>query len=90
VKTQPPPTGLATTGLPEIPRKYGPVADWCVMTGMSRRVTYDRLARGELRAIKVGTRTLLDFEHGLAWLRALPSAQFTLRRRVPRQEIEAA
>jgi hypothetical protein len=54
---------------------------WCAISGLSRRVTYDRLGTGELKAIKVGTRTLIDVEAGLAWLRALPAAKI----RPPRQ-----
>jgi hypothetical protein len=30
---------------------------------------------GDLRAIKLGSRTLIDVDAGLAWLRALPSAK---------------
>lgn len=73
-----------TTGEPKVPRKYGTVKDWCTMTGMSRRVTYHRLANGDLRAVHVGTRTLIDFENGLAWLASLPAAQFTIQRRQPK------
>jgi hypothetical protein len=52
---------------------------------MSRRVTYDRMGTGELKAIKVGGRTLLDVEAGLAWMRALPPAVI----RAPRQKVAA-
>ena len=53
---------------------FATVPDWCVISGMSRSGTYEALGRGELRAKKLGTRTLVDVEHGLAWLRSLPSA----------------
>ena len=55
--------------------KFAPVQQWCAMSGMSRTSTYNALGRGDLKAIKVGTRTLLDVEAGLAWLRAQPAAQ---------------
>lgn len=56
------------------------VANWCDISGMGRSVTYDALGRGDLRAIKVGTRTLIDVAHGLAWLRSLPPAKINGRR----------
>ncbi len=56
--------------------KYAPIDPvWCTISGMSRRQTYVELGRGNLKAIKVGTRTLIDVEAGLAWLRSLPSAK---------------
>ena len=42
---------------------------------MSRTGTYHALGRGDLKAVKVGSRTLIDVEAGLAWLRAQPAAQ---------------
>jgi hypothetical protein len=42
---------------------------------MSRTATYYALGRGDLKAIKVGARTLIDVEAGLAWLRSLPAAE---------------
>jgi hypothetical protein len=55
--------------------KFAPLPQWCALSGMSRTATYNALGRGDLRAIKVGTRTLLDVDAGLAWLRSLPPAQ---------------
>jgi hypothetical protein len=55
--------------------KFAPIPQWCVISGMSRTATYNALGRGDLKAIKVGSRTLVDVEAGLAWLRALPAAQ---------------
>ncbi len=55
--------------------KFAPLPQWCVISGMSRTATYNALGRGDLKAIKVGSRTLLDVDAGLAWLRSLPSAQ---------------
>jgi hypothetical protein len=58
---------------PPTPR-FATIDNWCALSGMGRRVTYDELGRGNLKAIKVGTRTLVDVEAGLAWLRARPTA----------------
>jgi hypothetical protein len=55
--------------------KFAPLPQWCVISGMSRTATYNALGRGDLKAIKVGSRTLVDVEAGLAWLRSLPAAQ---------------
>ena len=55
--------------------KYAPIPNWCGISGMSRTGTYNALGRGDLKAIKLGNRTLVDVEVGLAWLRAQPAAQ---------------
>ena len=53
---------------------FATVPDWCAISGMRRTTTYGELARGNLRAIKLGARTLVDVQHGLAWLATLPAA----------------
>lgn len=50
------------------------VAGWCAISGMGRSATYEALGRGDLRAVKLGSRTLIDVAHGLAWLDSLPPA----------------
>ncbi len=50
------------------------IPDWCSLSGMSRSGTYEALGRGDLRAVKLGARTLIDVEPGLAWLDTLPAA----------------
>ena len=55
--------------------KFGTIDTWIALSGMGRRATYDALGRGDLRAVKVGTRTLINIEKGLAWLESLPLAQ---------------
>jgi hypothetical protein len=45
------------------------------LTGMSRTGTYKALGRGELKVIKLGSKLLLDVDHGLAWLRSQPAAE---------------
>ena len=54
--------------------------------GTVRRATYEALGRGDLKAIKVGARTLIDCEAGLAWLRSRPAAVI----RAPRQRDQVA
>lgn len=66
--------------------KYAPIGAWEIISGMSRRVTYEKLGTGELRAVKAGTRTLVDVDHGLAYMRSLPRAQI----RAPRPRKQAA
>ena len=55
--------------------KFAPLPQWCALSGVSRTATYNALGRGDLKAIKVGARTLIDVESGLAWLRSMPAAQ---------------
>lgn len=54
---------------------YTTIAEWCRLSGMGRSSTYEALGAGHLRARKMGTRTLLDVQHGLAWLDSLPPAK---------------
>lgn len=56
--------------------RLAPIPRWCAISGMSRSGTYDALARGQLRAKKLGGKTLIDVPHGLAWLESLPDATF--------------
>jgi hypothetical protein len=62
------------------------IDDWCHLTGMGRRWTYDKLGTGELKAIKVSSRVLIDVEAGLAWLRSHPAPQI----RAPRAPTQHA
>ena len=50
------------------------INDWCKLSGMGRSATYEALGRNDLRAVKLGTRVLIDVLHGLAWLDSLPAA----------------
>ena len=54
---------------------YSTLPDWCRLSGMGRSATYEALGRGDVRAIKLGSRTLIDVAHGLAWLDSLPAAK---------------
>jgi hypothetical protein len=52
---------------------------------MGRSSVYEALGRGDLKAIKLGVRTLIDVEAGLAWLATMPAAEIaTGRPRRPR------
>lgn len=44
--------------------RFATIDNWCVISGMGRRVVYDEIGRGNLKAIKVGARTLIDVEFG--------------------------
>ncbi len=54
--------------------KFGTIDRWMDLTSMGRRATYGALGRGDLHAVKCGSRTLIDIEAGLTWLRSLPPA----------------
>jgi hypothetical protein len=47
---------------------------------MGRSSAYEALGRGHLRAKKLGSRTLIDVEHGLDYLASLPAAEITTGR----------
>jgi hypothetical protein len=57
---------------------------------MGRSSVYEALGRGDLKAIKLGVRTLIDVEHGLAWLASMPAAEITTSRRRPAEATRAA
>ena len=59
----------------DVTPKFGTIPHWLKLSGMSRTGCYNALARGDLKAIKLGNRTLIDIEAGLAWLRSLPAPQ---------------
>jgi hypothetical protein len=66
--------------------KFATIDNWIAMSGMGRRSVYDYLGTGELKAVKVGARTLIDVEAGLAWLRSRPPAVI----RAPRERQQVA
>jgi hypothetical protein len=65
---------------------YCSIDHWSALTDMSRRSVYDALGRGDLRAIKVGSKTLVDVEFGMNWLRSRPAAVI----RAPRERQRVA
>jgi hypothetical protein len=70
--------------------RYSPISDWCALSGMSRSCTYEALGRGDLKAIKLGVRTLIDVEAGLAWLASMPAPEITTGRTRRLRPAEAA
>ena len=54
---------------------YATIARWCALSGMGRTSTYRELAAGNLQARKVGRRTLIAVQQGLAWIEAQPAAR---------------
>jgi hypothetical protein len=54
--------------------KYTDFEGWERITNIKRRATYDLLASGKLRAVKLGKRSLIDVQHGLEFLESLPEA----------------
>jgi len=65
--------------------KFCTIDVWLALTGMGRRTVYDELGRGNLKAVKVGTRTLINAEAGLAWLHSQPPAKI----RAPKDRVAA-
>lgn len=55
------------------PTKFGTISEWCRQSGMGVTATYQALARGDLKAIRLGRRTLVNIEAGLGWLRSQPA-----------------
>lgn len=60
---------------PAIRPAFATIDDWMVISGMRRNAVYDDIADGKLKAVKRGTRTLIDVEAGLAYLHSLPPAK---------------
>ena len=46
------------------------VPDWL---GISRSKAYEEIAAGRLRAVKCGSKTLVPYASGQAWLQGLPA-----------------
>lgn len=62
----------------EITPNFVTVPEWIARSGISRSRTYELLGTGDLRARKVGRRTLIDLRAGLAWLDAQPAPRISL------------
>jgi excisionase family DNA binding protein len=61
-------------------RAFATIGTWTQMTGIGRTTTYGLLTDGKLRAVKAGGRTLIDVDHGLAWLRSQPTVKISIKR----------
>lgn len=55
--------------------EFLPLAGWMAISGMNRSAVYAALGRGDLKAVKLGRRILIDVPAGRAWLRSLPRAE---------------
>ena len=56
---------LGVGGFPAavLPR-YATIPHWCDISGYGRTRTYEDIGAGKLKAIKLGTRTLIDVQQG--------------------------
>jgi excisionase family DNA binding protein len=66
--------GFAKSAKPAIQPQFATIKTWVSLSGIGRSQTYNLLASGHLRAVKVGARTLIDAQAGLAWIAAQPAA----------------
>lgn len=48
------------------------IKDACVVTGLSRTTIYKLMGTGELRAKKIGARTLFDEHELIGWISGCP------------------
>jgi excisionase family DNA binding protein len=49
------------------------IRDFCVWASVGRTLAYELIKRGQLRAIKVGGKTLIPKSDARAWLASLPT-----------------
>jgi hypothetical protein len=59
-----------------VPR-FVSIDHWVAVTSVKRTTTFALIAKGILRAHKLGARTLIDLDHGLAMIAALPAPVIT-------------
>ena len=55
------------------PPAFVTIAGWCALSGMGRTSTNLALNCGQLHAVRLGRRVLIDVGPGIAWLRSLPA-----------------
>lgn len=58
--------------------EYATIPQWCALSGLNRTATYLALSREQLRAVKLGRRTLVHVPSGLLWLNSLPAASVNI------------
>jgi hypothetical protein len=63
---RPAPPAEPAARLPE----YATIQQWVAISGMNRTAIYGAMANGNLKAIKIKRRTLIDVHAGLAWMRS--------------------
>jgi hypothetical protein len=56
-------------------RRFHTIPGWCDYSQMSRTATYNAIGSGKLRAVKMGSRTLIDADDGDRYLDSLPRAE---------------
>jgi hypothetical protein len=54
--------------------RFMSIPHWCDYSGMGRTATYELMAKGQLRTIKVRKRRLVDVDFGVAYLDSLAEA----------------
>lgn len=69
---------------PRVPAKYSTIKDFVAFSGISRSQVYNLLASGDLRAIKVRARTLIDMDAANAYLESRPEAVIRMPRELPK------
>jgi hypothetical protein len=50
------------------------VADFQAVSGLGRNEVYDQVNAGNIPAVRLGRRILIDYQGGIDWLNTLPSA----------------
>lgn len=59
--------------VPPVPR-FATIKNSVAILGIGRSTLYKEAARGHIRLIKCGWRTLVDIPHALEWMATLPEA----------------
>jgi hypothetical protein len=63
-------------------KKYMGMREWTAVSGMSRAATYKAFAEGYIHAHKIGRRTVVDVDQGLAWIASQPAPKVKRRKTV--------
>jgi hypothetical protein len=87
-ETQP---GLRVARAPlPVPVKYCSMSDWVLISGLGRTKTFEMLADGRLKSVKIDGKRLIDLPHGLAFLDGLPAVPLTTGASKRRRVVERA
>lgn len=65
----------ALSGAGAIVPRFASIPHWSLLSGVGRTKSYELIGDGTLRAVHVGRRILVDVEHGLAAIAAMPRAE---------------
>jgi hypothetical protein len=60
--------------------KFATIATWVALSGMAERSVYEELGRGNIKAVKVRRRVLIDVEDALRWIRSHPAPKIAAPR----------